>query len=117
MYLSVLGKPGLSLGLGMVYVKRHEVEGNLLVAICDAELVDRVIVDEEKGIKFHVSPYFYKGELMSIDRAIDELSRADIANIVGRRIVSAAINNGFIHKDAVIKINNIPHAQFVVLRG
>ncbi len=113
----MLGETGLRLGLGMVYVKRHEVEGNLVVAICDAELVDRVIVDEEKGIRFHVSPYFYKGELMSIDRAIDELSRADVANIVGRRIVSAAINNGFIHRDAVIRINDIPHAQFVVLKG
>ncbi len=101
----------------MYYVKRHVVEDDVLVAVCDAELLDKVLVDEGRGIRFHVSPWFYQGELVSLEKALDELSRADMANIVGRRIVDAAIKEGLIHRDAVINIGTVPHAQFIVLKG
>jgi hypothetical protein len=109
------GSKKLSLSLGMVYVKKHYDEERILVAACDAELLDKTIIDEEKGIRFHVNNFFYGGDLVSVERALEELRKADIANIVGKRIVDAAVRNGLIHRDAVIMIKDIPHAQFVTL--
>ncbi len=106
----------LRLGLGMVYVKKHYAEGYLVVAICDAELLGETLIDEGRGIKFYIDPNFYKGDLLSVDRAIRELSKADIANLVGRRIVGRALEEGLIHRDAIIEINGVPHAQLLVLR-
>ena len=98
-----------------VYVKVHEYSGERIIAICDEELLGKNILDEEKGIKFYVDPYFYKGELLSITQAITLLKRASIANLVGKNIVSAAKNNGLIHEDAILYIKDIPHAQFAIL--
>ena len=99
----------------MVFVKIHEYGGERIVAICDEELLGKKIVDEEKGIKFYVDPYFYKGELVPITKAIKILKHASIANLVGKNIVRAAKNNGLIHEDAILYIRDIPHAQFAIL--
>ena len=98
-----------------VYVKIHRHGEETIIAICDEELLGKKIVDEEKGIKFYVDPYFYKGKLLSIAQAIMLLKHASIANLVGKNIVSAAKNNGLIHEDAILYIKNVPHAQFAIL--
>jgi hypothetical protein len=43
------------------------------------------------------------------------MSKATICNIVGKRVVEAAIENRLIHKSAVIYLGDIPHAQIVIL--
>ncbi|MCD6301481.1 MAG: DUF424 family protein [Staphylothermus sp.] len=98
-----------------VYVKIHKYGEERIIAICDEDLLGKNIIDEEKGIKFYVDPYFYKGELLSISKALMLLKRASIANLVGKNIVNAAKNNGLIHENAVLYIKDIPHAQFAIL--
>ncbi len=111
-----MNNKALKLGLGMVYLKKHYSEGYLIIAVCDAELLGKTIIDKNKNIRFYVDPYFYKGELLSLEKALEELEKADIANLVGRRIVSSAIEKNLIHREAILEINGIPHAQFVVIR-
>ncbi len=99
----------------MIYVKKHYAEDSIIIAMCDEEILGRKLVDKEKGIVFHVDPAFYKGELIPLEEAIAMLGRADIANLVGEKIVRAAIENGYVHGDAIIEIDGVPHAQFVVM--
>jgi len=40
---------------------------------------------------------------------------ADMLNLVGRRVVDAAIANGLVHPDAVITIAGVPHVQVMKL--
>ena len=40
---------------------------------------------------------------------------ADMLNLVGRRVVDAAISNGLVHPDAVITIAGVPHVQVMKL--
>jgi len=40
---------------------------------------------------------------------------ADMLNLVGRKVVDAAINNGLVHPDAVITIAGVPHVQVMKL--
>lgn len=99
----------------MIYVKKHYAEDSIVIAMCDEEILGRKLVDEEKGIVFHVDPAFYKGDLIPLEEAVDMLARADIANLVGEKIVRAAVENGYVHGDAVVVIDGVPHAQFVVM--
>ncbi len=99
----------------MVYVKRYSSEGEVVIAICDAEILGTTLKDN--NIKFYVDPAFYKGELVTLEKALRILSEATIANLIGNNIVEAAIQHGFIHPDAVIVINGVKHAQFAVLGG
>ncbi len=105
-----------SLRSGFVYVKTYESGGEVVIAICDEEILGAKLIDEEKGITFYVDPYFYGGDRVSLEEALRILSRASIANLVGKRIVNAAIRHGFIHSEAVLYINDTPHAQFMVLK-
>ncbi len=97
----------------MVYVKRYEGDGEIIIAVCDADLLGVTLNDD--NIKFYVDPAFYKGELVTIDEALKMLASATIANLIGNNIVEAAISRRLVHPDAVLVIGGIKHAQFAVL--
>jgi len=95
----------------MVYVKEFHGEGELVVAICDAELLGRTL--REGDTSFYIDPNFYGGRKVTISEALDLLEASTIANLVGEKIVNAAIKRNLIHKNAVIYIEGVPHAQVV----
>ncbi len=111
---------GLRVGMSrekLVYVKKYVSEGEVVIAICDYEILDKKLVDSDKNITFYVDPNFYKGEVMSIANALNMLREATIANLIGKNIVEAAIEAGLISREAVIEIAGIPHAQLMVLEA
>jgi hypothetical protein len=97
-----------------VYLKETRREGECIVAICDKEILGQNFEEGEKQL--HVSEFFYKGELVSLEEGLKAMERATIANIVGKRIVSGALKARIIHKKGIIKIQNVPHAQLVVTK-
>jgi hypothetical protein len=103
-------------GSNRVYVKVHEYGDEVVVAICDAELLGKRIIDEDKGINFYIDPYFYKGELLGVEDALKILGKATIANLVGKRIVDKAVKHGYIHPESILWIKDVPHAQYVVYK-
>jgi len=96
-----------------VYVRSMRHGRDTIVAVCDAELLGKTL----KGgrVPFKVSEAFYKGILAELDEALEAISRATICNLVGKRIVEAAIKNRIVHKAAVIYFGDVPHAQIVIL--
>lgn len=96
-----------------VYVKSTRRGRDTLVAVCDAELLGRTL--EGGRVPFKVSEAFYRGVLADIGEALEAMRRATICNLVGKRIVEAAIENGMVHKAAVIYFEDVPHAQIVLL--
>lgn len=97
-----------------VYLNRFETEGEVIVAICDEEILGKCFEEKEKQI--HIREGFYKGELVSLDQGLEAMREATIANIVGKRIVTGALKARLIHERAIIRIQNIPHAQLVVVK-
>ncbi len=95
----------------MVYVKEYHSEGEFVVAICDAELLGRML--KESSTSFYIDPGFYGGRKITIGEALDLLEASTIANIVGEKIVNAAIKRNLVHRDAVIYIEGVPHAQII----
>jgi hypothetical protein len=82
-----------------------------LLAMCDAELLGKTL--KEGKITFHVHEKFYKGSKVTVDEALDMIKQSSIVNMIGRKIVKKAIEHGFVHPEAVLMIEGIPHAQIV----
>ena len=51
------------------------------------------------------------GEKRSI--IINMIENSTIVNIVGKNCVKKAISKGYVHPEAVLQINGVPHAQIV----
>jgi len=95
------------------YVKKQVVDGEVIIAACDENILGLHIVDENIKANFYVDPYFYKGELLDLEEAVKILATATIGNIVGEQIVQAALEMGLIHPEAVLRIKGIPIALFM----
>jgi hypothetical protein len=96
-----------------VYVKSSRRDKDLLVAVCDAELLGKTL--QGGHIPFIVRESFYKGTPAELDEAIGAMKHATICNIVGKKIVKAAIENQMVHEAAVIYFGEVPHAQIIIL--
>jgi hypothetical protein len=84
----------------------------ILVAICDEELVGKEI-EIEKDFRVMVNERFYKGRLIDEREAVELMEKATIGNLIGKRIIEVAIRENIISPESVILIGGIPHAQFI----
>jgi hypothetical protein len=89
----------------------QKVGRNVLLAICDAELLGRTL--REGKIVFCVKEDFYKGARLSVGEAISMIENSTIVNMIGKNIVNKAIERGYVHPEAVLEIEGVPHAQIV----
>ena len=96
-----------------VYLRSSRHGKEILVTVCDAELLGKTL--EGGRVPFTVNESFYKGILGEVDEAIAAMKRASICNLVGKMIVDAAIEEKLVHEKAVIYFGDIPHAQIVRL--
>lgn len=98
----------------MFWGKVFAVKREIVLAICDEELLDKKIKTKKVDIK--VSKHFY-GEKVIEDEAmaVRMMGRCTIANLIGKRVVALAKKHGFITDENIISIGGIPHAQFVKL--
>ena len=96
-----------------VYVRSSRHGRDTLVAVCDAELLGETL--EGGRVPFEVSERFYKGTLCELAEALEAMGKATICNIVGKRIVEAAIECGLVQVGAVIYFGDVPHVQIIHL--
>jgi hypothetical protein len=91
----------------------RKIGNNVLLAICDAEILGKTL--REGKIVFCVREEFYKGARVNIEEALDMMTNSTIVNMVGKNVVKKAIEKGYVHPEAVLNIEGIPHAQVVKL--
>jgi hypothetical protein len=96
-----------------VYVKLKQVGTNVVLAICDVELLGKTL--REGKIVFKVKDEFYNGGKASVEEAVSMINNSTIVNMVGKCCVEKAIAKGYVHPDAVIHIEGVPHAQIIKL--
>jgi len=78
-----------------------------VVAVCDRELLGKHFGG------FRVSKEFYGEKLVDEEDVIKLMARATVLNVVGEKAIEVAKKAGFISNANVVKVNGIPHAQFV----
>jgi hypothetical protein len=96
-----------------VYVNLKKVGRNVILAVCDSEILGKTL--REGKIVFHVKEEFYNGGLVPLEEALDMVANSTIVNMVGKNCVEKAISKGYVHPQAVLKIEGVPHAQIVKL--
>jgi uncharacterized protein len=99
--------------LSYVYAATYKTEKGMMVACCDEDCMGRTF--REGKLKLAPETKFYGSSVMGLPEALVLLDSADIVNLVGRRIVRAAIDKGLVHPDAVITIGGVPHVQVMKL--
>jgi hypothetical protein len=89
----------------------RKIGGNVLLAICDVEILGKTL---RKGkIVFHVKEEFYRGSKVNVEEADAMIEHSTIINMVGRNVVDKAVEKGYVHPEAVLNIEGVPHAQIV----
>jgi len=69
----------------------------------------------EGRLKLAPESTFYGSAVVELTEAVVLMVGADMLNLVGRKVVDAAINNGLVHPDAVMTIAGVPHVQVMKL--
>jgi len=82
-----------------------------MVSACDTSLIGETF--REGKLKLEVKADFYKGTKTTVAQALREIDSADIANLVGGRIVEAAVQQRLVDPSAVVRIAGVPHVQVV----
>ncbi|TMH96261.1 DUF424 family protein [Candidatus Bathyarchaeota archaeon] len=85
----------------------------MMVACCDKELLGKVF--REGKLKLSLQTNFYGNSTLDLLEAMVLLDNADILNLVGEKVVRAAIDRGLVHPHAVISIAGVPHVQVMKL--
>lgn len=98
--------------LTTMYLKSYSVNKEILVAVCDSELIGRTFREGE--LHLSVNEDFFKGHPADEDEVKKALKDATIANLVGEQSVACGIDSGIVDEHCVITIDGIPHAQMVL---
>lgn len=96
-----------------VYVKMKKMGKNVVLAICDVELLGKTL--HEGKITFKVKEDFYNGGKADVEEAVGMIANSTIVNLVGKCCVEKAIQKGYVHPEAVLNIEGVPHAQIIKL--
>ncbi len=94
-----------------MFMKQYDTQGQLLVAVCDKEIIGRKFQEGELTLRLESD--FYKGSDASESEVKEALSCATIANIAGEKAIACAVECGCVDPDTVIFIEGVPHAQMV----
>ena len=97
----------------MFRMRVYRVKGEILVAVCDSDIVGKTFKEGE--LKIEVKEGFYGESEFNEEEVENALKKATIANITGKKAVSLAIKIGIVDKDNVLKIGDCLHAQMVVI--
>jgi hypothetical protein len=89
----------------------RKVGNNVLLAMCDAEILGKTL--REGKITFHVKEEFYKGVKVNVEEAVAMIENSTIVNMVGKNVVKKAVEKGYVHPEAILNIEGVPHAQII----
>jgi hypothetical protein len=94
-----------------VFLNLKKIGQNVMLAVCDCELLGKTL--KEGKIVFRIKNEFYNGRKATVEEAVDLIGNSTIVNLVGKCCVEKAIAEGYVHPEAVIEIEGIPHAQII----
>ena len=87
-------------------VRVTEYQKNMMLNICDAELLGKKITQDELNI--HISESYYGERFVEKQEARDLLKQSSIINMVGQETISLSIELGVGSENGIKKISGIP---------
>ena len=87
-------------------VKVTDYQKNMMLNICDANLLGKNIVQDE--LNMHISESYYGEKLVEKDEAKTLLKNSSIINMVGKETISLSLQLGIGSENGVKTISDIP---------
>ena len=87
-------------------VKTTDYEKNLMLNICDLDLLGKTIVENE--LNMNISKSYYGDKIIEHDEARNLLKNASIINMVGKETVSLSLEIGIGSEKSVKIIDGVP---------
>jgi len=87
-------------------VKTITYQQNLMLNICDADLVGRTI--KKEGFSLNISKSYFANRFVEKDEAEELLKKYVIINLVGKETISLSINLGIGSLKGVKEIEGVP---------
>jgi hypothetical protein len=94
-----------------MYMKVHKNNGNKIVAVCDKDLIGRVLEADGAFMDLDSFRGFYVGSITDPKDVEAELNDFSSANLVGKNAVDVAINMKIAQKSELNYINSVPYIQ------
>jgi hypothetical protein len=96
----------------VIYAKVHSSKNGEIIAMCDEELLGRIITDGRIEINLDKYAGFYKGSLVSEEKA-GSLIGNDVfsANLVGKRSVEIFEKKGLVSESQVRNVGGVKFVQ------
>jgi len=98
----------------MIIAKKHDYNGKIVLAMCDANLLGKKI--EEKELSVEVNKRFYGGEIITKEGLRKILSDCYIINLVGNESLELCKELGLVDGKHILKIKGISHAQILITK-
>ena len=87
-------------------VRISDYQKNVMVNMCDTELIGKDVVDGE--LKININESYYGKQIVDKDEAISLLKSASMLNLVGKETISLAIKLGIGSESGVKIISDVP---------
>ncbi|MBU0527189.1 MAG: DUF424 family protein [Candidatus Micrarchaeota archaeon] len=94
-----------------MYLKIHENANGKVIAICDRELIGKVLEEGDKYLDLETHKRFYVGEQTDENGVRKILGDFQSANLVGTKAVGVALELGMINEEDVMYIKETPYIQ------
>ena len=94
----------------IMYMKIHRYSGvNQIVAVCDTELLNTTLTDDD--LEISISESFYGTTECTDEEVKDAILHASNCNLIGKKAVRLAVECGILDEKGYMKIGDVPHAQ------
>ncbi len=87
-------------------VRISDYQKNMMLNICDAELLGKNIIQDE--LNMHISKNYYGEKLVEKEEAKQLLKSSSIINMVGKKTISLSLELGIGSENGVKTISDIP---------
>jgi hypothetical protein len=95
----------------MLLMKIFKKKNEKIVAVCDAELIGKVLREGELVLNLEKYADFYNGEQADEESVERELLTATSINLVGDKATGIAKRMKLVKESDIIKIQKVPHVQ------
>ena len=87
-------------------VRVTDYQKNMMLNICDAELLGKKIIQDE--LNMHISESYYGEKLVEKDEAKTLLKNSSIINMVGKETISLSLELGIGSENGIKTISDVP---------
>lgn len=96
---------------GAIVMRVHRVRAEIVVAACDAELLETDLPMGSSGHTVRVSSHFYGDRRVGRDEFLWALGQATTANLLGARALKWAVEAGIVDPARTGALGGVPHAE------